>query len=167
MASERDELNRRRRARMEQERRRKAARRKLKIRLVIAAVVILACAAVIYNLGRNGEIPLIEAAPTEVEIYGQADETTVETTVPKSNLNREPTVIHLAAAGAGAAIVSAGYWRRRSFNKPIDCYKIPESYGTFWEVSLATLKDAYQSRAAQTFMEEYKRYLEESAPFGF
>ena len=99
MASERDELNRRRRARMEQERRRKAARRKLKIRLVIAAVVILACAAVIYNLGRNGEIPLIEAAPTEVEIYGQADETTVETTVPKSNLNREPTVIHLAAAG--------------------------------------------------------------------
>lgn len=99
MASERDELNRRRRARMEQERRRKAARRKLKIRLVIAAVVILACAAVIYNLGRNGEIPLIEAAPTEVEIYGQADETTEETTVPKSNLNREPTVIHLAAAG--------------------------------------------------------------------
>ena len=77
------------------------------------------------------------------------------------------TLIHLAAAGAGAAIVSAGYWRRRSFNKPIDCYKIPESYGTFWEVSLATLKDAYQSRAAQTFMEEYKRYLEESAPFGF
>ena len=99
MASERDELNRRRRARMEQERRRKAAQRKLKIRLALAAVVILACAAVIYNMTRNGEIPLIEAAPTEVEIYGQAEETTEETTEPKSNLNREPTVIHLAAAG--------------------------------------------------------------------
>ena len=99
MASERDELNRRRRARMEQQKRKKAAQRKLKIRLALAVVVLLACAAVIYNLSREGEIPIMEAAPTEVEIYGQADETTAETTVPKSNLNREPTVIHLAAAG--------------------------------------------------------------------
>ena len=99
MASERDELNRRRRARMEQERRRKAAQRKLRIRLLLAAVVILASAAVIFNLVRDGESPLIEAAPTEVEIYGQAEETTEETTAPKNNLNREPTVIHLAAAG--------------------------------------------------------------------
>ena len=99
MASERDELNRRRRARMEQERRRKAAQRKLRLRLLLAAVVILASAAVIFNLVRDGESPLIEAAPTEVEIYGQAEETTEETTAPKNNLNREPTVIHLAAAG--------------------------------------------------------------------
>ena len=99
MASERDELNRRRRARMEQERRRKAAQRKLRIRLLLAAVVILASAAVIFNLVRDGESPLIEAAPTEVEIYGQVEETTEETTAPKNNLNREPTVIHLAAAG--------------------------------------------------------------------
>ena len=99
MASERDELNRRRRARMEQQRRRKAAQRKLRIRIVLAIVVLLASAAVIYNLGRGGDVPLIEAAPEQVEIYGQAQETTEETTVPKSNLNREPTVIHLAAAG--------------------------------------------------------------------
>ena len=99
MASERDELNRRRRARMEQQKRRKAAQRKLRTRLVLAAVVLLASAAVIYNLGRQGDIPLIEAAPTEVEIYGEGQETTEETTEPKSNLNREPTVIHLAAAG--------------------------------------------------------------------
>ena len=77
------------------------------------------------------------------------------------------TLIHLAAAGAGVAIVSAGYWRRRSFDKPVDCYKIPDSYGTFWEVSLATLKDAYQSRAAQKFMEEYKKYLGDFVPFAF
>lgn len=69
------------------------------------------------------------------------------------------TLIHLAAAGAGVAVVSAGYWRRRSFDKPIDCYQVPESYGTFWEVSLATLKDSYLSRAAQKFMEEYTGYL--------
>ena len=99
MASERDELNRRRRARMEQQKRRKAAQRRMRTRLALAAVVLLASAAVIYNLGRGGEIPLIEAAPTEVEIYGQESVSTEETTVPKSNLNREPTVIHLAAAG--------------------------------------------------------------------
>ena len=100
MASEREELNRRRRARAEQQRRRKAAQRKLRIRLVLAAVVLLASAAVIYNLGRQGEIPLMEAAPTEVVIYGEDNDTTEETTEPKSNnLNREPTVIHLAAAG--------------------------------------------------------------------
>ena len=99
MASERDELNRRRRARMEQEKRRKAAQRRMRNRLALAVVVLLASAAVIYNMVRDGNVPLIEAAPTEVEIYGQGTETTVETTVPKSNLNREPTVIHLAAAG--------------------------------------------------------------------
>ena len=99
MASERDELNRRRRARMEQQKRRKAAQRRMRIRLALAIVVLLASAAVIYNLGRGGDAPLIEAAPTEVEIYGQSNESTEETTAPKSNLNREPTVIHLAAAG--------------------------------------------------------------------
>ena len=99
MASERDELNRRRHARMEQQKRRKAAQRKMRTRLILAVVVLLACTAVIYNLGRDMDRPLIEAAPTEVEIYGQGEETIEETTVPKSNLNREPTVIHLAAAG--------------------------------------------------------------------
>ena len=99
MASERDELNRRRRARMEQEKRRKAAQRRMRNRLALAVVVLLASAAVIYNMVRDGNVPLIEAAPTEVEIYGQGTETTEETTVPKSNQNREPTVIHLAAAG--------------------------------------------------------------------
>ena len=99
MASERDELNRRRHARMEQEKRRRAAQRRMKRRLALAVVVLLASSAVIYNLVKNNDLPLIEAAPTEVEIYGQDAETTVEATVPKSNLNREPTVIHLAAAG--------------------------------------------------------------------
>ena len=99
MASERDELNRRRNARKEQERRRKAAQRRMRNRIVLAVVVLLASAAVIYNMVRDGNMPMIEAAPTEVEIYGQGTETTEETTVPKSNLNRAPTVIHLAAAG--------------------------------------------------------------------
>ena len=99
MASERDELNKRRRARVEQQKRRKAAQRRMRTRLVLAIVVLLASAAVIYNLARGGDGPLIEAAPNQIEIYGQAQETTEETTVPKSNLNREPTVIHLAAAG--------------------------------------------------------------------
>ena len=100
MASERDELNRRRKARMEQQKRRKAAQRRMRMRLVIAAVVLLASAAVIYNLSRGGtDEPLFVPHETEVEIYGQEDETTEETTEPKSNLHRAPTVIHLAAAG--------------------------------------------------------------------
>ena len=99
MASERDELNKRRRARIEQERRRKAARRKMQTRVALAIVVLLASAAVIYNLARDKDIPFIEQAPTEVEIYGQENNVTEETTGSKSNLNREPTVIHIAAAG--------------------------------------------------------------------
>ena len=99
MASERDELNKRRRARKEQERRRKAARRKMQTRIALAIVVLLASAAVIYNLGRGKDIPFIEQAPTEVEIYGQENNVTEETTGSKSNLSREPTVIHIAAAG--------------------------------------------------------------------
>ena len=99
MASERDELNKRRRARKEQERRRKAARRKMQTRIALAIVVLLASAAVIYNMGRGKDIPFIEQAPTEVEIYGQENNVTEETTGSKSNLSREPTVIHIAAAG--------------------------------------------------------------------
>jgi len=69
------------------------------------------------------------------------------------------TLIHLAASGAGVAIVSEGYWNRYAKNSQCDCYRIPESYGMFWEVSLATLKDSYLSRAAQRFMEEYTNWL--------
>ena len=100
MAPERDELNRRRKARMEQQKRRKAAQRLMRIRLAIAAVVLLASAAVIYNLSRGGgDEPIFQPNATEVEIYGESEETTEETTGSRSNLNREPTVIHLAAAG--------------------------------------------------------------------
>ena len=69
------------------------------------------------------------------------------------------TLIHLATSGAGVAIVSEGYWKYYAKNSQCDCYRIPESYGTFWEVSLATLKDAYLSRAAQKFMDEYTNWL--------
>ena len=101
MAPERDELNRRRKARMEQQKRRKAAQRRMRIRLALAAVVMLASAAVIYNLSRGGggKEPAFVPNETEIEIYGQSEETTEQTEVPKSNLNRAPTVIHLAAAG--------------------------------------------------------------------
>ena len=71
----------------------------MRTRLALAVVVLLASAAVIYNLSRGNDQPVFEAAPTEVEIYGQGTEATEETTASKSNLNREPTVIHLAAAG--------------------------------------------------------------------
>ncbi len=69
------------------------------------------------------------------------------------------TLVRLAVAGAGVAIVSSRYVKRSYVESLADVYKIPDSYGTFWEVSLATLKDAYPSRAANKFIEEYTRYL--------
>ena len=101
MDSERDELYRRRKARVEQQKRRKAAQRRMRIRIMIAAVVLLASAAVIFNLSRGeNDAPIFQPHETEVEIYGQDNETTEETeATSKSNLTREPTVIHLAAAG--------------------------------------------------------------------
>ena len=100
MASERDELYRRRKTRMEQQKRRKAAQRRMRIRLAIAAVVLLASAAVIFNLSRGEtDEPVFVPHETQVEIYGQTEETTEESTESNSNLSRAPTVIHLAAAG--------------------------------------------------------------------
>lgn len=69
------------------------------------------------------------------------------------------TLMHLAAAGIGVAVIPTRYVRRKEADKAADVYKIPESYGTFWEVSFATLKDSYLSRAAQAFIDEYTRYL--------
>lgn len=69
------------------------------------------------------------------------------------------TLVRLASAGAGAAIVSPRYVRRRIVDDVVDIYRIPDVYGTFWEISLATLKDSYLSRAAEAFIDEYTRYL--------
>ena len=69
------------------------------------------------------------------------------------------TLVYLASAGVGVAIVSSRYVQRQKLIQLGDLYRIPESYGAFWEVSLATLKDAYLSRAANKFIEEYTEYL--------
>lgn len=69
------------------------------------------------------------------------------------------TLVRLTAAGAGVSIISSRYVQKGKLAQFFDVYRIPESYGVFWEVSLATLNDAYLSRAAQKFIEEYTRYL--------
>ena len=70
------------------------------------------------------------------------------------------TLVRLAMAGAGIALVSLRYVRRKDvMREMVDIYKVPDTYGTFWEVSLATLRDSYLPRAAQVFIEEYTRYL--------
>ena len=69
------------------------------------------------------------------------------------------TLVHLAMEGAGVAIVTPRFVKKQNMTERMDVYKIPDSYGTFWEVSLATLKDCYVSRAAQKFIEEYRNYL--------
>ncbi len=69
------------------------------------------------------------------------------------------TLVYLAMAGVGPAIVTPRYVRKREVREKADVYRIPERYGTFWEVSFATLRDSYVSRAAAKFMEEYRIYL--------
>lgn len=69
------------------------------------------------------------------------------------------TLVHLAMEGAGVAVVTPRFTKNKEVRERADVYKIPDSYGTFWEVSLATLNDSYLSRAAQKFIEEYRSYL--------
>jgi len=69
------------------------------------------------------------------------------------------TLVHLAAAGAGIAVVTPRFVKKNNLTEYMDVYKIPDSYGTYWEVSLATLKGSYLSRAAQAFIDEYNQYL--------
>lgn len=57
------------------------------------------------------------------------------------------------------AVVSPRFVRNKYVSEQVDVYKIPDSYGTFWEVGLATLKDSYMSCAAKAFIDEYTRYL--------
>ena len=70
------------------------------------------------------------------------------------------TLMLLAAAGEGVAIVPWRYARGRRLAELADCYVVPKDYGVFWETSITTLKDSYQSRAAQLFIDEFSRHLQ-------
>jgi len=69
------------------------------------------------------------------------------------------TLVHLVGAGAGVAMVSSRYLKGKALMDRIDIYQIPDSYGAFWEISVATRKDGYMSKAAKKFIEEYTDYL--------
>lgn len=70
------------------------------------------------------------------------------------------TFVPLTAAGAGVAIVSRRLMQRYEGKKGFEQFLLPESYGTFWEVSLVMLKDSYLSKADSKFIEEFKKYIE-------
>lgn len=70
------------------------------------------------------------------------------------------TLMLLAAAGEGVAIVPWRYARGKRLAELVDCYMIPKEYGMFWETSITTLKDSYQSRAAKLFIDEFSRHLQ-------
>lgn len=99
MALDRDELNRRRKQREEQRKKREAAQRRLLIRLGIAALVLIACGVGLFLLSR-GSKPAAEPVMSTVEpAQNQFPEDTEAPTEARSSLDKEPTVIHLAAAG--------------------------------------------------------------------
>lgn len=80
---------------------------------------------------------------------------------PKSNYSSiyTETLALLASAGQGVAILPALNFSQYAFLKAPDCYSIPEEYGTFWNISLITLKDIVLSRAATVFLEELSLYM--------
>ncbi len=41
-------------------------------------------------------------------------------------------------------------------------YRIPQKYGAYWELSIVMLRDAYVSRAAQTFLEAFRKHFQQS-----
>lgn len=73
------------------------------------------------------------------------------------------TLAILAAAGKGAAILPTRYYDHFQLSPKPESYAIPERYGTYWNVSLVTLKDAVPSRATAAFLEEVYRHVESSA----
>ena len=103
MTPDRDELNRRRRLREEQRKKRQAQQRRLYLKLALAALVLIASGIAIFVMSRSGgqspAQPVVSG--TEAPVY-QADveeETEAPTEAEKSSRSKEPTVIHLAAAG--------------------------------------------------------------------
>ena len=94
MALDREELNRRRREREAQRKKQQEQQRKLLIRLAVAAVVLVVCGVAIFLIARSGG-----GTGENTQASTQAPVQTQAATEPQSRREKEPTTIHIRAAG--------------------------------------------------------------------
>lgn len=67
----------------------------------------------------------------------------------------------LCAQGMGFTLVPQQYAGIFGGEKEKPCYyRIPQKYGAYWELSIVMLRDAYLSRAAQAFLEAFRKNFE-------
>lgn len=80
---------------------------------------------------------------------------------PKSDFSSVyvETLVRLVAAGCGVSILPHKMAMVPSLLPPPEYFCIPEEYGGYWEMCIATLKESYLSKAAVTFIKEFRSYL--------
>lgn len=69
------------------------------------------------------------------------------------------TLIRLVSAGCGISVLPQKMSLLSSLSPAPECYCIPDEYGAYWQMCISTLKDAYLSKAAVTFISEFREYL--------
>lgn len=96
MAQDKDELNRRREERLARQKQRRAEQRRLMRNLILAGLVLVACAAGIFVIARNN----VSSAPESSQTLATRPVQTEEVTEPTVRSQRETVkVIHIRAAG--------------------------------------------------------------------
>lgn len=73
------------------------------------------------------------------------------------------TIQLLCAEGMGVTLLPRQYASIPYLSTRPDYYSIPESYGAFWELCIATAKDAYLSLAGKQFLDAVRRVCREDA----
>lgn len=69
------------------------------------------------------------------------------------------TLVRLVAAGQGISILPRKLSILPSLRTRPDYFSIPDQYGAYWEMCFVTLKNAYLSRAASAFADEFSQYI--------
>ena len=73
------------------------------------------------------------------------------------------TVQLLCAEGMGFTLLPRQYAALPYLLTKPDYYSIPESYGAYWELCIATPKDAYLSLAGKRFLDMVRQFCREGA----
>lgn len=82
-------------------------------------------------------------------------------TIPNSDFSSVymETLVRLVSAGCGAAILPYKLAEIPGLSPMPDYYCIPEEYGAYWDMCIATLKDSCLSKAAAAFIKEFREYM--------
>ena len=75
------------------------------------------------------------------------------------------TIQLLCAEGMGITLLPKQYAAITSLSTRPDYFSIPESYGAFWELCIATARDSYLSRAGEQFLNTVRQICREDPLF--